>query len=207
MRNSNNPDFNKSATIISNEITKSLQKFILKLQTSLRLMYSKTINYQCFIEEKDEFINLITNLLFRDGKLYNDVYELFKISLYDQMKVLENKFLDLRKLKPEELGIHEKFCLNGVTLNFQKKLLEQNKTNLKKSNNLIQEKEKEKIKDTIKDRNVMIINNNESMSLDRKDLLRKVDDQLIEVQDIRESYNEYNEYNEFTPNSNGNYLF
>src|SRR5690606_408338 len=103
LRNTNASEFTRTATITTNELTKALQKFILKLQTALRLMYSKTINYQCFIEEKDEFINLITNLIFRDGKLYHEFYELFKVSMFDQIKVLETKFSELKNLKPEDL--------------------------------------------------------------------------------------------------------
>ena len=50
-------------------------------------MYSRTINYQYFIEEKDEVINLITNLIFKDGIIYAKLYELYEISLFDEIKV------------------------------------------------------------------------------------------------------------------------
>lgn len=131
IKNSELEDFHKMSTLITDEIIKCFQKFIIKLQTALRLMYSKTINYQCFIEEKDEFINLITNLIFKEGEMYNKMYELFEVSLYDQVKVLEGKLNELKHTKPEDLGIHEKFCLNEVTFNFQKKLIEDDKINLK----------------------------------------------------------------------------
>ena len=173
MRNDKDPEYNKNCLIICGEITKALQKFILKLQSALRLMYSKTINYQCFIEEKDEFINLVTNLIFRDGKLYDDVYELFKLCLNDQIKILDNKFLELKSLKPETLGIHEKFCLNNCTLNFQKQLLENNK------NKFIP---KQKVED--------------EELYTTQDLLRKVDEQLLER-------NNYGSFNDLSPNSNG----
>jgi hypothetical protein len=138
-------------------------------------MYSKTINYQCFIEEKDEFINLITNLIFRDGKIYDDIYELFKLCLADQIKVLENKFTELKSIKPEDLGIHEKFCLNHLTLNFQKELLENKKI-----------KKELKVQD--------------GDACETFDLLKKVDDQLLES-------NNYGSFNDFSPQSNGSFYF
>ncbi len=180
LKNLNDPEFNKTASITLKEATKAMQKFILKLQTALRLMYSKTINYQCFIEEKDEFINLVTNLLFRDGKIYNDFYELFKICLYDQVKVLEGKFTELKKLKPEELGIHDKFCLNCLTLNFQKKLLEVNR------NKVTEESNSEEV----------VVN-----SLQRTELLQKVDEHLVDS-----GKHSFQEFSEFSPNSNGKRL-
>jgi hypothetical protein len=195
LKNMNDPEFNKSATIICDTCVKAMQKFILKLQTALRLMYSKTINYQCFIEEKDEFINLITNLLFRDGKIYNDFFELFKICLYDQIKVLEVKFNELRKIKPQDLGIQEKFCLNTLTLSFQKKLLEEskNKLNFKPpreenhydNDNEIDNESREYMED---------VNVN---SYQRKDLLQKVDDQIVKLGKYS-----FNDFSDFSPNSN-----
>ena len=131
LKNSKNPEFQKEALIRCDMIVKSLQKFIIKLQTALRLMYSKTINFQCFIEEKDEFINLVTNLIIKEGKLYEKLYELFEICLYDQIEVLHSKFNDMKSIKPEDLGIHEKFCLNENTIRYQKKLIEENQNKFK----------------------------------------------------------------------------
>ena len=187
MRNTSDPEFNRSATIICGEITKALQKFILKLQTALRLMYSKTINYQCFIEEKDEFINLVSNLLFRDGKLYDEIYELYKLTLYDQIKILENKFVKLKSVKPEDLGIHEKFCLNGKTLTFQKELLEAQKA--------------KKLESANSELNRIPTEEDESMSFKRQELLKKVDDKFLDIQLVP------NNYNEFSPSANSNGKF
>ncbi len=116
------PDFNKICNMKTNLVTKELQKFIVKLQTCLRLMYSRTINYQYFIEEKDEVINLITNLIFKDGIIYSKLYELYEISLFDEIKVFENKLNELKGIKPQDLGITQKFCLNDDTLILQKKM-------------------------------------------------------------------------------------
>jgi len=179
LRNSNDPNFSDVASVTSDLITKSIQKFILKLQTSLRLMYSKTINYQCFIEEKDEFINLITNLIFRDGPLYEHIYELFQISLCDQIKLLENKLSELKNIKPDDLGTHVKFCLNRTTLDYQKKILSES------TENLINHKYP---KNTV---SISIAESNK----------------LNEDQNIKEEvFCDMNDFNEFSPNSNGKIL-
>jgi hypothetical protein len=127
LKNGNNPEFMERSVILTDEIVKALQKFIIKLQTALRLMYAKTINYQCFIEEKDEFINLITNIIMKEGKLYEKLYELFEINLYSDKQALQEKINRMKNIKPEDLGISEKFCLNEITLKYQKYLVEEKK--------------------------------------------------------------------------------
>jgi hypothetical protein len=124
IKSSTNPNAGKEIEIICNNIIKVLQKFIIEFQTALRLMYVKTISYNCFVEEKDEFINLATSLIISQGRLYNKLYELFEVVLDDQIKTLELRFNDFKNIKPEDLGIHHKFCLNDKTLTFQKQLLE-----------------------------------------------------------------------------------
>lgn len=137
LKNEDLPEFNKICNMKTNIVTKELQKFIIKLQTCLRLMYSRTINYQYFIEEKDEVINLITNLMFKDGVIYSKLYELYEISLYDEIKVFESKLNQFKGLKPEDLGINKKFCLNSETLLLQKNMVQDkiNKSNKKKEIN------------------------------------------------------------------------
>jgi hypothetical protein len=130
LKNINSPDFNTICNAKTEAVVYLVQKFIIKLQTGLRLMYCKTLNYTCFIEEKDEFINLVTSLVIKEGKLYDNLFELFKIGLYDQIKILESNFNDYKNVRPEELGIHDKFCLNERTIAYQKKLVDENQQNL-----------------------------------------------------------------------------
>ena len=110
-----------------NQIIKQLQTFILKLQNTLRLMYSKTINYMCFVEEKDEFVNLITNLIFRDDKIYSKMLRIYKFLLIDKLNVLDKNLKNLRNLSPEDLSISEKYCLNDKTKKYQEKLVKEYK--------------------------------------------------------------------------------
>ncbi len=113
-----------------NLIIKQLQSFILKLQTCLRLMYSKTLSYSCFVEEKDEFINLITNLIFRDEKLYSRVIQVYKVLLQEKLYLLECNFNNLKDIQPEDLSLNEKYCLNETTKKYQQKIMEEYKSKM-----------------------------------------------------------------------------
>lgn len=108
------------------KVVKGLQKITLKLQTSLRLMYAKTINYQCFIEEKDEFINLICNTIFKTGKLYDLIYELFSLTLLFDLEDFKKKLKLFQNVNPEDLSIKPQFCLNNQTLELQRDIMNSN---------------------------------------------------------------------------------
>ena len=110
--------------LIVDEMTQELQRFVVHLQIALKLFYSRTINYSYFNEEKDELINLITTLLFRTGNIYNTVFDLYKLSLDQNIRKMARNFLDLKKVNPEELGIDRQYCLNFVSLEFQEEILE-----------------------------------------------------------------------------------
>ena len=106
-----------------NELTQELQRFVVHLQISLKLFYSRTINYSYFNEEKDELINLITTLLFRSGEIYNTVFELYKLSLTQEIQKMAQNFQKLKRVAPEELGINRQYCLNLESLDCQEEIL------------------------------------------------------------------------------------
>ena len=93
------------------------------LQISLKLFYSRTINYAYFNEEKDELINLITTLLFRTRNIYSTIFDLYKLSLNQELKKISRNFQELKKITPEDLGINKQYCLNITTLNYQEEIL------------------------------------------------------------------------------------
>jgi len=104
-------------------MTEQLQRFVVHLQICLKLFYSRTINFSCLNEEKDELINLLTTLVFRTGKISNVIFELYKLSLNPEIDNMRENFNKLIKINPEELGIFKQFCLNLETLNYQEKIL------------------------------------------------------------------------------------
>jgi hypothetical protein len=131
LKNMDNEDSHKICNLITENLIKDIQKFIIKLQTSLRLMYSQTISYSSFMEEKDEMINLIVNLIFREDSLYDLLYNLFEISISQEVEIFKHKISEMKKIKPQDLGIPNKFCLNEVTVKYQKQLVEENNLKIK----------------------------------------------------------------------------
>ena len=119
----NSKVFLKEINEIVNEMTEQLQRFVVHLQICLKLFYSRTINFSCLNEEKDELINLLTTLVFRTGKISNVIFELYKLSLNPEIDNMRENFNKLIKINPEELGIFKQFCLNLETLNYQEKIL------------------------------------------------------------------------------------
>ena len=122
-KNSNNHEFSQFSEFKCEEITKQLQKFIVKLQFAVRLFYCKTNNYQYFVNEKDEFITIVTNLLLSDITLYKYIYSLYEITILEKLEKLRLKMIELKKVNPQDLGIHDKFSLNQLTVNYQKKMI------------------------------------------------------------------------------------
>ena len=107
-------------------IIEEIHKFILKCQSTLKLMYSQSFDFLCLSEEKDETINLITNCLFETGNLYDEIYNLYQIELAKNIEDYSKKIKVLENINPQNLNIPDKFCLNNLT--------EEYKKNLKKNN-------------------------------------------------------------------------
>ena len=122
--------------LVVNDLTQELQRFVVHLQISLKLFYSRTINYSYFNEEKDELINLITSLLFRTGNIYNTVFELYRLSMEQEIEKTTKNFQNLKKANPEEFGINKQYCLNLITLILQEEILNKKLKELDESNSV-----------------------------------------------------------------------
>ena len=117
-------------------IIEELHLFILKCQSTLKLMYSKSINLQCLSEEKDETINLVTNFLFQTGNFYNEIYELFSIELKQKIEDLSTKLQLVKNLTPKDLNIPEKFALDESTEKYKEELIQNKQLILSKKNGI-----------------------------------------------------------------------
>ena len=126
-KSTSDENFKKSIKDFEKEITESLRNFILTMHTSLKLFYSTSFNYECFDEEKDDIMNLISSLIFKTGKLYESIYSLYSISFNANVEELKEKFKDLKNVKPKDLGVQIKFCLDEDTLELQKNILKEKK--------------------------------------------------------------------------------
>ena len=63
---------------IKNKVINDIQTFIEIISVALKLFYAKTINYEFFISEGDEFFNLISYFLFNQKDFYDNLFNLFE---------------------------------------------------------------------------------------------------------------------------------
>ena len=117
---------------IKGEIIKDIQSFVEIISVGLKLFYSRTINYESFISEKDEFINLICFFLFKDNNFYINLYKFFELSNEEKKNNFKIKKIDLGELAPEDFDVPPQFCLNKITKDLKEKKSYQNNAFLKK---------------------------------------------------------------------------
>ena len=149
----NQEEYDSSVKLLENEITDSLQEFISRMHSAIKLFYSTTIDYRFFEEEKDDLINMITTLFFRTGNLYETLLDLYSLSFKEEFENFQNRLIELKKVKPNKLGIEKKFCLDENTIALQSKLKKNKK--IKKDNN----KDNVDINDNDKEEKQLNINN------------------------------------------------
>ena len=124
----NNKDDNKKeCDEQAQKLIEQLQDFIVLLQSVTKLFYSRCISYIYFKDEKDEFLNLISFIIFNNNKIYKKFFDLFELMNEKNINELKKKFQKLGKLNPEDVGIKEKFCLNQKTDDFMAELKLKNK--------------------------------------------------------------------------------
>ena len=97
------------------DIVKEIQTFIEIISVALKLFYSKTINYEFFISERDEFLNLICFFLFKEKTFYNNLFELFKLSNKERIDDFLKKKKELKEVTPKDAGVSVQFRLNDET--------------------------------------------------------------------------------------------
>ena len=117
---------NKKIVSICKGILEEIHKFIEQVTNMLGIMYKNVNNSQIFFDESDEFINLITGIIFSNNKgeeddLYNLIIQLITFMVYEETKKYENVLKLNKNISPESVGIQEKFCLNQVSIEFYKK--------------------------------------------------------------------------------------
>ena len=142
----------------SNDIIRQMQDFIVLMQNVIKLFYSRSISYSYFKDEKDEFLNLVSYIIFNSEEIYRKFFELFEFMNEDKILSLNEKFEMMGDIQPEEIGIKDKFCLNEKTKVFMEKL------KLEKKNNKIYNKSYKNSQD-----NALAINvNGQEKLLDEK---------------------------------------
>ena len=105
---------------IKKEIIKDIQNFIDIIAIALKLFYMKSINYDYFDYEKDEFINLICFFLFNEKNFEKSLFDFFELSNQKEQEKLNIKKKQFGIITPKDTGISIKFRLNEDTENFKK---------------------------------------------------------------------------------------
>ena len=161
------------------EVIKEIQYFIETMQVVVKLFYSKSINYEYFVEEKDEIINLISYILFNKKSIYTLLYKIFYYMNYENISKISSQFRKIGELTPTDLGIAPKFCLDKTTDELMKQLKENKnkKNNIDKGNELIEEKKSSKKLNKI----VQFIELNDDKNKNSKEDLFNFDDFEINI--------------------------
>ena len=125
---------------------------------------------------------MLITLIFKTGNLYETVYNLYSLAFSQQIQDLQDKLINLKNVKPKNLGVQIKFCLDDDTLELQQKILKEKRIEKEGKENEEKEKE-EKEKDNIK-------------NLDNGlDLIKEGDEEEKEDDDDEEKNNEINTNN------------
>ena len=121
-----------------------LQEFMVLIQIVIKLFYSRSISYSYFKDEKDEFLNLVSFIIFNNDKIYKKYFELFELMNKENELLYEEKHSLLGELLPEEVGIKDEFCLNQRTKDLMEKLKKEKQNVDKDSNDDIKENNNDK---------------------------------------------------------------
>ena len=157
----NQERFDTSIKNLEKEVTDSLQEFISRMHSAVKLFYSTSIDFTFFEQEKDDLINLITSFFFKTGNLYEAILNLYSYSFKDEFQNFQDKLVELKSLKPSELGIEIKFCLDEETIKLRNRL----------KNKKIENKDKD-IKEDNKDNN-----NNIEKAIKKTSLFNKLSEE------------------------------
>lgn len=134
---------------IKKSVVRQLQRFLLKVESSLKLFYAKTLNYSLFQDEKDDLINLIISLVFETGDIYDNIFELYSIYYKDDIHNFSEKISKSLHSKPQDFGIQQKFCLEekGVSISRSSNIINNSNCSIE----LVLEEKSISNKDKIKD--------------------------------------------------------
>ena len=106
---------NDKVEIQCNIVIRQLQNFIEETEVITKLFYSKSISFNFFQNEKDEFKNLITSTCFKTGKLHETIFEFLTYCYSPKIENLRQKVSNYQNVTPQDVNVKSKFCLNERT--------------------------------------------------------------------------------------------
>ena len=160
-------EYNKNLSKFEKEITTNLQNFIIRMHCTVKLFYSTVIDYAAFQDEKEDLLNMLITLFFKTGNLYEAILELYNLAFSKEVQDMQDKLVNLKNIKPKNLDVKIKFCLDDDTLELQKKILKEKREekDIKEGDEEEKEDEEEEIK----------TNQKENIDNDSGYLLAKID--------------------------------
>ena len=137
-------EYNKNLSKFEKEITTNLQNFIIRMHCTVKLFYSTVIDYAAFQDEKEDLLNMLITLFFKTGNLYEAILELYNLAFSKEVQDMQDKLVNLKNIKPKNLDVKIKFCLDDDTLELQKKILKEKREEKDKKEGEEKSKENEK---------------------------------------------------------------
>ena len=132
-------EFLKNIVDLNDTIINNIQKFAKKIYIATKLFYSKVFHLNCFVEEKDELINIIMGIIFNTGSLSDKIHLLFKLQYRADIDNFSHNLKVIKDIKPKDIQINDKFCLDENTdrlINKLRKEYNEEKDNNNKDNEI-----------------------------------------------------------------------
>lgn len=100
---------------IHSEIVEHINKFTTRIQVCLKLFYSEAIDLECFNDEKDELVNLVSTILFSIGTLHEDLLALYSLKMEEEVESFRKILVEYNAFNQKDLEIQDKFALSEET--------------------------------------------------------------------------------------------
>jgi len=97
---------------IFNQVISDIKVFISQILSAVIEFYSVLVQREKLENIQEELMESIINLTLR-GKMHQVVFSFFKLEAEDRRELLIKKYKEFLEVKPEHVGIDERFALNS----------------------------------------------------------------------------------------------
>jgi hypothetical protein len=120
------------AQTVSEAICQQLVFYLFKLQKCFGYMYSPVFSFKYFEQEKEEFTKMFSTEFFNHKKLYDLILNLLILEKEEEIYNFCKHLLILNEncIKPINVGVNPKFCLDKETYKLQTLFIKQKNINL-----------------------------------------------------------------------------
>ena len=120
------------AQTVSEAICQQLVFYLFKLQKCFGYMYSSVFSFKYFEQEKEEFTKMFSTEFFNHKKLYDLMLNLLTLEKEEEIYNFCKHILILNEngIKPINVGVNPKFCLDKETYKLQILFIKQKNINL-----------------------------------------------------------------------------